>query len=107
MMNLQQKKLTLIEYLKMKVSEGDWHGVSDAANDLREIEVALKLGSRVMAENYPVKPDKEVPLQAIPPVEMPIPHNANEVLGLLKLSDEQLVEKMFPDFSKPQTHTEA
>lgn len=30
----------LIEYLKVKVEERDWHGVSDAANDLREIEGA-------------------------------------------------------------------
>lgn len=29
---------TLIAYLKCKVKEGDWHGVSDAANDLRELE---------------------------------------------------------------------
>ena len=28
----------LIEYLKMKVDEGDWHGVADAAMDLREVE---------------------------------------------------------------------
>jgi hypothetical protein len=28
----------LIEYLKMKVRQSDWHGVSDAANDLRVLE---------------------------------------------------------------------
>lgn len=27
-----------VVYLKMKVDEGDWHGVCDAANDLRELE---------------------------------------------------------------------
>ena len=27
------------EYLKMKVFEKDWHGVQDAASDLRELEV--------------------------------------------------------------------
>ena len=31
---------TLIEYLKLKTSEADWHGVSDAANDLRVMEAA-------------------------------------------------------------------
>lgn len=31
-----------IDYLLAKVRERDWHGVSDAANDLREMEVELK-----------------------------------------------------------------
>ncbi len=30
----------LESYLRMKVEERDWHGVSDAANDLRELEAA-------------------------------------------------------------------
>ncbi len=34
---------------------------------------------------------------AAPPVEMEIPHHVNEVNKLLKLSDEDLVEKLFPD----------
>lgn len=29
---------TLIAYLLTKVKESDWHGVSDAANDLRVLE---------------------------------------------------------------------
>jgi len=29
---------TLIEYLYAKAQMRDWHGVSDAANDLRELE---------------------------------------------------------------------
>lgn len=33
---------TLIQYLEMKVKEQDWHGVADAAMDLRELEVELK-----------------------------------------------------------------
>lgn len=28
----------LVAYLRMKVEQRDWHGVSDAANDLRELE---------------------------------------------------------------------
>jgi hypothetical protein len=28
----------LIDYLLLKVEEADWHGVSDAANDLRVME---------------------------------------------------------------------
>jgi hypothetical protein len=33
---------TVIAYLQAKVSDADWHGVSDAANDLREIEAELR-----------------------------------------------------------------
>jgi len=32
------KRDILIKYLQVKVSECDWHGVSDAANDLRVME---------------------------------------------------------------------
>ena len=32
---------TLIAYLKMKVEQADWHGVSDAANDLRVLEASM------------------------------------------------------------------
>lgn len=34
---------TLIEYLGMKAAAEDWHGVADAAMDLRELDVAVKL----------------------------------------------------------------
>lgn len=33
----------LISYLLDKVAENDWHGVSDAANDLRELEVEIAI----------------------------------------------------------------
>ena len=32
------KKELLIEYIKVKLAEGDYHAVSDAANDLRVLE---------------------------------------------------------------------
>jgi len=32
----------LIEYIYMKLEKQDWHAVSDAANDLRELDVELK-----------------------------------------------------------------
>lgn len=35
-------KEILIEYAKMKLDEGDYHAVSDAANDLRVLEAKLK-----------------------------------------------------------------
>lgn len=37
---------------------------------------------------------------AIPPVEVNIPHHPNEVASLLKLSDYELAERMFPDYSQ-------
>jgi hypothetical protein len=33
---------TLIKYLELMVSRSDWHGVSDAANDLRVLEAEHK-----------------------------------------------------------------
>lgn len=32
----------LIDYLMMKARQEDWHGVSDAANDLREMDASGK-----------------------------------------------------------------
>jgi hypothetical protein len=32
------QRQVLIDYLKVKTEEADWHGVSDAANDLRVLE---------------------------------------------------------------------
>tara|TARA_R110000868_G_scaffold22454_1_gene92299 strand:- start:335 stop:463 length:129 start_codon:yes stop_codon:yes gene_type:complete len=36
----------LIQYMLMKVRQEDWHGVSDAANDLREMDAAMKEGGK-------------------------------------------------------------
>ena len=36
-MNEKDKEI-MIEYLLLKVRQGDWHGVSDAANDIREMQ---------------------------------------------------------------------
>ena len=32
----------LIDYLHVMISRNDWHGVSDAANDLRVLEAEMK-----------------------------------------------------------------
>lgn len=40
------------------------------------------------------------PPQAIPPVDVNIPHHVNEVANLLKLSDEDLVDKLFPEYGQ-------
>lgn len=48
-----------------------------------------------------VKRDEKIPPpQAAPPVEIKIPHHMNEVASLLKLNDNDLVEKLFPDYSQ-------
>jgi hypothetical protein len=36
---VEQRKV-YVDYLIMKVQQADWHGVSDAANDIRELEAA-------------------------------------------------------------------
>lgn len=38
---LEAQKQGMIKYLILKVDEGDWHGVADAAMDIREKEAAL------------------------------------------------------------------
>lgn len=37
-MTPHERWLTLVQYLNVKIEECDWHGVSDAANDLRVLE---------------------------------------------------------------------
>ncbi|CAB4149871.1 hypothetical protein UFOVP1320_39 [uncultured Caudovirales phage] len=36
--NTKLDRSVMISYLLMKVRQEDWHGVSDAANDLREMD---------------------------------------------------------------------
>ena len=38
----------LLDYLLMKAQEGDWHGVSDAANDLRVMEANMKRSEKIV-----------------------------------------------------------
>ena len=44
--------------------------------------------------------------QAIPPVEMKIPHHVNEVANLLRLNDNDLVDKLFPDYTQPKVEAQ-
>ena len=39
---LNGAKTVLLNYLFLKVQESDWHGVQDAASDLRDIESEIK-----------------------------------------------------------------
>jgi hypothetical protein len=40
------------------------------------------------------------PANAVPPTEANIPHHTNEVLSMLRLDDNSLVDKLFPDYTK-------
>lgn len=40
---LQKQRTIMIEYLKLRLELSDWHGVQDAASDIREIEASLKV----------------------------------------------------------------
>lgn len=40
---LDKKKEGLVKYLLLKVEDEDWHGVADAAMDIREVEAQLWL----------------------------------------------------------------
>lgn len=57
-MTYPEHRRRLIEYLEAKVAAADWHGVSDAANDLRELEAV----ERARAERIEVAGPDE-PLQ--------------------------------------------
>lgn len=39
---LGEARFTLKSYLRLKLHEEDWHGVQDAASDLRDIDAELK-----------------------------------------------------------------
>lgn len=41
-MTYEEHRSVLIAYLKAKIEISDWHGVSDAANDLRELEATQR-----------------------------------------------------------------
>jgi len=40
----ETQRLILIEYMRVMIARGDWHGVYDVANDLRVLEAEEKNG---------------------------------------------------------------
>jgi hypothetical protein len=38
----EERKKRMLDYLKLKLEEGDFHGVQDAASDIRDIEGEIK-----------------------------------------------------------------
>lgn len=49
-MTTDERIILYERYLQMKVEEKDWHGVMDAAADLRELEVAKRMGRSTLRE---------------------------------------------------------
>lgn len=86
------------------------YGIAHFKNEQLEIKMGHIPGALIQPEDI-VKPEPQVnmsatPSQAVPPVEMNIPHHVNEVHNLLKLSDNELVDKLFPDFSQMPVKSE-
>ena len=42
----ETQRSVLIEYLQVMVARGDWHGVADAAMDIRELEAEHRKNNR-------------------------------------------------------------
>ena len=40
---IREQKVHLINYMKSKIATEDWHGVADAAMDLRELEARYEV----------------------------------------------------------------
>lgn len=90
---MDQKKI-LVDYLLMKVSLEDWRAVEDAARDLNRLPVTAVTAQVI--QNLKPAPD----LAAIPPVTMDIPHHQSEVVSMLRMSPNDLAERLFPDFTQ-------
>jgi len=49
-LKLAEHRLSMVSYLTVKTKAEDWHAVADAASDLREIDVQLRLLERLETE---------------------------------------------------------
>lgn len=50
-MTFEERKIIMTSYLQLKIFEEDWHGVADAAMDLRNLETEIKSRINVFSEN--------------------------------------------------------
>jgi hypothetical protein len=41
--HLRARRENYIRYLRDRIDDEDWHGASDAANDLRELDVEIRM----------------------------------------------------------------
>lgn len=68
-----------------------------------ELEIRMGGGAATLSvvSTGPEKSNLSPPTAAAaPPVDLKIPHHINEVANLLKLDDEALVDKLFPDYTQ-------
>lgn len=74
----------------------------------KTLELEIRMGVEIGPVKEPLEPVKAPPKaprkvpapQSVPPVEQAIPHHVNEVKNLLKLNDNDLVDKLFPDYTQ-------
>lgn len=85
------KLLAQYEVFHYKTSEIEVN--RNAAGELHPI--SPKSPDEAIAENTVQSPPK--PLGDIPPSTLNIPHEVNKVASLLKMSDEALVDALFPE----------
>lgn len=78
------------------------YGVEHFKNGTFEVKLRAESKPPVKVEAPIVSTAKIPEPQAIPPVDLAIPHHVNEVANLLKLNDNDLVDKLFPDYSQPK-----
>lgn len=53
--NLNVQKRVMLEYLQVMISREDWHGVADAAMDLRDMSVAEEYEKKLSEEEVDFK----------------------------------------------------
>lgn len=102
-MTVQEQHRILIDYLNLKVALRDWKAVSSVADDLLRLDNSG--GAEAPAPNQALTNSIDVPLAAIPPVQLEIPHHPNEVVSILRMSDEAMVDAMWPDYTKAEGDT--
>jgi hypothetical protein len=61
----QTQRAILIEYMRVMIARSDWHGVSDAANDLRVLEAEQK--NRMSERNIQLSDTK--PAESSQPID--------------------------------------
>jgi hypothetical protein len=102
----------------MKTEQSDWKGVRKAAKELAQLP---PIPPTPVIRHKPGPKPKDKPLthqhsnqeqqqinqetyatnaSEVLPTQLEIPHHENKVANLLKLSDNELVDKLFPDYTQ-------
>lgn len=48
--DLLRHRETYVNYAKERIEDEDWHGLSDAANDLRELDVEIRMLEQIQQD---------------------------------------------------------